>query len=296
MIKILSKKRVKTYIVLVLSMLIIISMTGCKSEEIVAKVDNVNITKDELYDLLVGQYGPQALNSLIGERIVELELKKQDVEVTDEEVQAELNELMEYYGGEVTFNQAMANQGVTMEDMKSGITMNMQINKLLAPGITITEEEIIEFFEENKDYLAEEEQVSARHILVESKEEAEEIKSKLSAGEDFAQLAEEFSTDGGSKDLGGSLGFFGRGQMVESFEEAAFSLKIGEISDPIQSTHGFHIIKVDEKKEAVEADLEKHRDKIKKALVDEKIPDAYNEWFNLKYEEYNVINNLENPS
>lgn len=296
MIKRISKDKLRNYIVLILSMLLIVSMTGCKKEEIVAKVDNINITKDELYNLLVEQYGPQALNSLIGEKIVELELKKHNIQVSEEEVQSELSDLIEYYGGTTTFNQAMMNQGVTMEDMKSGITMNLQINKLLEPTITITEEEIIEFFEDNKAYLAVEEQVSARHILVKSKEDAEEIIEMLIAGEDFGDLAKAFSTDLGSGAMGGDLGFFGRGEMVESFEEAAFSLRIGEVSDPVESIHGFHIIKVEDKKEAVEANLEEQRDKIRSAIIEEKISEAYHKWFELKYEEYKVINNLENPS
>lgn len=93
-----------------------------------------------------------------------------------------------------------------------------------------------------KDVPTEEEQVLASHILVETEEEAQEVITRLEAGEDFSAVALEVSTDTGSGANGGDLGWFGRGRMVPEFEEAAFNLEIGEISDPIQSDFGWHII------------------------------------------------------
>lgn len=95
-----------------------------------------------------------------------------------------------------------------------------------------------------KDMKPTQEQVWARHILVATKEEAQSVIDKLKAGEDFATLAASLSTDTGSKDKGGDLGWFGKGAMVAPFEEAAFALAVGEISAPIQSDFGFHVIQV----------------------------------------------------
>ena len=92
------------------------------------------------------------------------------------------------------------------------------------------------------DVPAEEAQVWARHILVETEEEANEVISRLDAGEDFAELAQELSLDTGSGANGGDLGWFGYGQMVGPFETAAFALKDGEISIPIQTQFGWHVI------------------------------------------------------
>jgi foldase protein PrsA len=87
-------------------------------------------------------------------------------------------------------------------------------------------------------------QVDASHILVTEAELADEIKGKIAAGEDFAELAKQYSVDTGSAQTGGALGLFGRGTMVEEFEQAAFALKAGEVSEVIQSQFGYHIIKV----------------------------------------------------
>jgi peptidyl-prolyl cis-trans isomerase C len=95
-----------------------------------------------------------------------------------------------------------------------------------------------------------EEEVKARHILVETEEKAKEIASKIASGDDklFAEQAKAHSKDPGTKDEGGDLGFFGRGQMVPQFEEAAFKLNKGQISAPVQSQFGWHLIKVDDKR------------------------------------------------
>ena len=100
-----------------------------------------------------------------------------------------------------------------------------------------------------------EEEVRARHILVESKDKARELFEKIAHGSDFARLAREHSKDPGSKDQGGELGFFTRGQMVPQFEEAAFKLKKGEVGEPFESQFGWHIVRVDDRAPARRAAL-----------------------------------------
>ena len=93
-----------------------------------------------------------------------------------------------------------------------------------------------------------EEEVSARHILVETEVSAHDVYAKVEKGEDFGKLAEEFSRDPGSKADGGKLGYFTKEQMVKEFSDAAFGLKAGEVSKPVKSKFGWHIIKVDDKR------------------------------------------------
>jgi peptidyl-prolyl cis-trans isomerase C len=93
-----------------------------------------------------------------------------------------------------------------------------------------------------------EQEVSARHILVDSEDDAKAISAALKKGGDFAALAKEKSKDPGSKDQGGDLGFFSKEQMVPEFAEAAFKLEKGQISDPVKSQFGWHVIRVDDKR------------------------------------------------
>jgi peptidyl-prolyl cis-trans isomerase C len=107
-----------------------------------------------------------------------------------------------------------------------------------------------------------EEEVSARHILVDSEDRAKELKEKLKGGADFAQLAKENSKDPGSKENGGDLGYFGHGQMVPEFEEAAFKLGKGEVSDPIKTQFGWHLLKVEDKRTRQPPPFETVKDRI----------------------------------
>lgn len=292
MIRKVFKNKIGKLVALSMSMALVLAMTGCNNKEIVAKVDSVDITKDELYDVLVHEYGDQVLNGLIAEKIVQLEIEKQGIEIAEEEIQKDIDKLMEYYGGEDRFNEALKYQGFTIEDMKENIKANLQVKKLLEPKISVSEEEIKEFFEQNKDAMAQEEQVSARHILVETEEEAKKIRQEIVDGGDFAELAKEHSLDESSKIMGGSLGFFGRGKMLESFDDVAFSLEKGEISQPVKSKFGYHIIQVEDKKEAKTANLEESRDDIERILFENKLPQAYSEWYEEKVGEYEITNNL----
>ncbi len=126
------------------------------------------------------------------------------------------------------------------------------------------------FYDEQVKNLKPQEEASARHILVEKKDLADELAAKLKAGGDFAALAKEHSKDPGSKDNGGSLGFFGKGQMVPQFEEAAFKLEKGAVSAPVQSQFGWHIIKLDDKRVRAAPPFEAVKERILQSLVGEK--------------------------
>lgn len=114
-----------------------------------------------------------------------------------------------------------------------------------------------------------EEEVKASHILVESEVQAKELAAKIAHGDDktFAELAKQNSRDPGTKDDGGTLGFFGRGQMVPQFEEAAFKLKKGEVSQPIQTQFGWHLIRVDDRRQKQLPVFQEVKDRIVGSMV-----------------------------
>jgi peptidyl-prolyl cis-trans isomerase C len=115
-----------------------------------------------------------------------------------------------------------------------------------------------------------EDEVEARHILVATEATAKEVVEKINKGEDFAKLAEEYSQDPGSKADGGKLGYFSKGQMVKEFEEAAFALRKGEVSKPVQSKFGWHVIKIEDRRAKALPTYEEVKDQILNGMVQQK--------------------------
>lgn len=115
-----------------------------------------------------------------------------------------------------------------------------------------------------------EDEVDASHILVESEDKAKEVFDKVGKGDDFAKLATEYSSDPGSKANGGKLGYFTKGQMVKEFEDAAFALKKGEVSKPVQSKFGWHIIKVEDRRAKPPPSYDEVKGQIVDSMVQQK--------------------------
>ena len=112
-----------------------------------------------------------------------------------------------------------------------------------------------------------EEEAQARHILVDTEDVAKQVAQKLKDGGDFAALAKEFSKDPGSKDNGGDLGYFARGQMVPQFEEAVFKLNKGDVSDPVKTQFGWHIIKLEDKRTKAPPAFDVVKDRILQSML-----------------------------
>lgn len=283
----------KSNIYILLSILAIILAVGAifyvkGKSETVASVNGDKITKTELYNLMVKQNGKEALESLIAERIVNLEAQKQKIAVTDQEIQAELQKYYNDYGGQDAFLQALTSSGFTLDDVKKDIALSLKIRKLLEPRVAISDDELKAYFSENKASFAQEKQVKVSHILLDTQEKANEIKKRLANGEDFAKLAQENSTDTATRDGGGVLGFIRKGEMVKEFDSAAFSLKVEQISDPVKTEFGYHIIKVLEIKEAQEASFDQSKQQVYEAVLEQKIETEYNTWLEEMQQQYKI--------
>ena len=149
--------------------------------------------------------------------------------------------------------------------LKRRALRELYFEKVIKAAVTDTDAKKI--YDDQVKLLKPEEEVQARHILVETEEKAKEIAGKLKSGGDFAALAKENSKDPGSKDNGGDLGYFTRGQMVPQFEEAAFKLEKGAVSDPVQTQFGFHVIKVEDKRAKAPPAFEVVKDRILQNLL-----------------------------
>jgi peptidyl-prolyl cis-trans isomerase C len=132
---------------------------------------------------------------------------------------------------------------------------------------SVSEKVALSYYNDQIKGMKPQEEVKARHILVETEEKARDILEKIRRGEDFAKMAMQNSVDPGTKGKGGLLGFFTKGQMVPQFEQAAFGIDVGEVSDPVQSRFGWHLIKVEEKRERPLPKFEEVKDQILNSMI-----------------------------
>lgn len=213
-------------------------LAACNSgdSEAVVETEAGDVTKEEFYEELKDRYGAEVLTELVTIKVLE-----DKYEVTDEMVETELNKAKDQFGEE--FEMILMQSGfASEEEYEDVLYLSLLQEQALSEDIEVTDEEIEEHYERSQL------EIDAQHILVEDEETALEVKEKLDDGEDFGELAAEYSSDGSAQDEG-NLGYFSTGQMVPEFEEAAFSMEEGDISDPVQSEYGFHIIKVNDIRE-----------------------------------------------
>lgn len=216
----------------------IFALTACGSSDmssIIMTSDSGDITAEEFYDGLKSQ---NTSSSILQQLVIE-KVFLDKYEVSDEEIEAELEIYKDQYGDD--FESTIQSYGYADEgDFKNAIKGNLAIVKGVES--TITDEEL---------EAANQPKLTASHILVEDEETAKEVKEKLDKGADFAELATEYSTDTSTTEDGGNLGTFGYGDMEEAFEEAAYALEVGKVSDPVETSSGYHIIKLTDKVAAV---------------------------------------------
>lgn len=265
-------------------MILAFGLFGCTSknvEGLVAEVNGEGITEEEFNadykvfrTLYEKQYGADALDhvgtdgktldetlkesileKLIMERLVAKEADEMNVTVTDEDVDALLDQYVIDMGGQEFFDEFLTSSEISEEFFETNMRKELLVEKHkeeFLKGINITEEEAKEFFEENEDALI---VLNASHILVATEEEGKAILDRLEKGEDFAALATLESIDSVSAAKGGDLGYFTKGEMISEFEDAAFALEEGEISGLVKTEVGYHIIQLNERKDTYE-DLE----------------------------------------
>lgn len=170
-----------------------------------------------------------------------------------------------------------------LEDFRKITLITQLLEKEIETKAKLTEQDARVYYDKHKDELASVSQIKASHILVKTEDEAKKILERLKKGEDFAAIAKNSSIDPGSAKKGGDLGYFSSGQMVPEFETVALKMKPGEISEPVQTKFGFHIIKVTDKKMGTPVEFEKVKSAIMQRMAAEKQKEVFDSYIeNLK--------------
>lgn len=225
--------------------------SASSSQEVLAVVNGKELTKLH-FDLLIQQYRPEA---------------KQWAQTNKGQAmrQLVLQEILAQEGQRLHLDQDREVQ-VLVQLQNSNILARSVVRKYIDEKSGVTDNTIRQYYDTHQGDYNTEEQITASHILVQTEAEAREVLKELKQGKDFAEVAKAKSI-GPSAPNGGSLGTFGRGRMVPDFEEAAFALKAGEISEPVQTQFGHHIIKVTERLEPHVKPFDEVKEDIRETLI-----------------------------
>jgi foldase protein PrsA len=244
----------------------------------VALVNGQRITKSMLYNVMYGQVGSASLDQMITKLLVLQEARSKGLTVTDDEVRAAVNEVIDEQRGADAFVSALQYYGLTRQDFEDQETVYLTCKKVLSPTITVADEDIQAYFDENRDELGQKESINLRQIVTATKDEAQAVLEQLQTGSDFAQLASEKSTDVETSEGGGEMGWIERGTVAPELGQAAFSLSAGSLGGPVETSDGFVVFQVKERKDAKVVTLEEVKDKVKELVVDQKVGDALSGW------------------
>ena len=246
------------------------------AEEVIATVNDEPITGDELKVLAYTASGMmdstrspsfniRLLDQMIDRKLMAQEAKAAGVNIPDTLVTNVLDQFVRQFGGEQQVDQMLAPMGLTRDDFRNAIQRDLTIRKYVDEKITssivVADADIRAFYDQNPDMFAGQDSVRVSHIILLSHEgdveqskkdrraQMESIRTRALGGENFAELARQYSQDNVAQQ-GGDLGYFPRGMMVKPFEDAAFALKKGQISNIVETQFGLHLIKCVDKKAA----------------------------------------------
>lgn len=289
---------------LILAVSASLAMGGAKEEEKVAVVNGTVISKRDfdvemsrarqqiarggqpVSDVQLEAIRNEVLENLINRELLYQESHKKGIKVDEATINKELVALKGRFPSEEEFNTALDKMHLTESGVRSEIERGMAVqefvDKEFAGKITVSDADSKNYYDNHPDAFKHPEEVCASHILInvepeaqdsekaEARKKIEEIQKKLKKGEDFGTLAKEFSKCP-SSEKGGDLGCFGRGQMVKPFEEAAFALEPGSVSDIVETGFGYHLIKVTEKKPTGTLAYPDVKDRLQQYLKQEKV-------------------------
>jgi peptidyl-prolyl cis-trans isomerase C len=282
---------------------------GGSGADVAAKVNGVPITTLELNRSFQAQVqvpyatvqeDPRAkevlrqiLDNLIDRELLLQQAKSLKMAVPAQQVDTQMQQLLKRFPSQEAFEQALTAQNLSLDAVKKDVERQMLrqqlVKKEILDKVTVSAGDVQTFYDKNKDKYVEEEQVRARHILIKVppeaspaddtklKGKADDALKRAKQGEDFAVLATELSDDS-SKGNGGDLGFFPRGRMVAPFEEVAFALQPGQMSEVVRTQFGYHIIKVEEHKTGRALPFDEAKSQVKEDLTQQQTYERYQQY------------------
>ena len=235
----------------------------------------------------------RVLEGLINVELLYQEAQMQGAKVSDEAINKQLDTVKSRFPNEDEFKSSLTKMNLTEAELitqiKRALTVQQFIDKKFVQKVTVSDKETRTYYDSNQAAFKQPEQVKASHILIKvgpqadepqkvaARKKVEEIQQRVQKGEDFAVLAKEFS-EGPSSAKGGDLGYFRKGQMMKPFEEAAFALKPGEVSDIVETSFGYHLIKLADKKPESTIAYEDIKDKIQAYLKQKKVREQVDQY------------------
>jgi len=251
-------------------------------KETLAVVNGQQIKTQDLINRLMSQYGSQVLSVMIDEILLQqaIDTKKTSISLKEMEKEKEkrLKTIKSQFNNEDEFNKKLIESNITLEALKKQIEQQILKEKLVEDKIKLTDDEIKQFFQQNKEKLITPETVRLKHILVSTQQEANDLIVAINSGADFDKLVLAKSIDSATKNKHGDLGYFSKGQLSPQIEDVVFKLKLGEITSPVKTDYGYSIIKVTEKIPEKQAVLDKNmKEKISETLKQQKLNTALNE-------------------
>jgi parvulin-like peptidyl-prolyl isomerase len=233
------------------------------------------------------------MDLMIEQTLVGQAAEEAGIEADPAEVEKQVEELRSVFDNDDGFRMKLQDDGFTEESYRDHIarmiSAKIYLDRIRADARDVSDAELERFYEENERRLTLPEQVRVRHILLTWKplgtqddraaihKQMEPILERARDGENFAELAKQFSDDYATKEYGGDTGLFPRGTMVPAFEEVAFALEPGEISDPVETVFGVHILRLEERRESRLLPLDEIREQLRELVREEKMEAAVQE-------------------
>jgi peptidyl-prolyl cis-trans isomerase SurA len=269
------------------------------ANRIVATIDGEPITAHELRQYgkehgVAGSPDQQVLDALITEKLLEKEIKAQGIAARDEDIDRYVEEIRARNGMDAErFEKALVAQGMTLEKYRAKVKAEIEkaqlVNREIRQRVNISPEEIQRYYDAHGADYAIEERVKVRDIffalepgaddaaVARTRAKAMEVRELALGGRDFGALAAQFS-EGPGADRNGELGTFGRGEMDRDLERAAFALEPAKVSEPVRTTAGFHLLRVDQRIAAGRRPLEDVKDEIREALYNDALEERFQNW------------------